>query len=158
MFIYSGTPFHAPNVMLSDDPIPSQTYLMLLVLSSTPLTNTLPERGDRSACYGRASEALAPCPTHGEQLRAQTWIFFRGVRISHNPPTRVKDIDPLGNAPKVRCPAAAGKVGGGGRWFTGALAFTGQATGVYGGYGIPVDAGHPILTGNYEYLNTQNYR
>ena len=53
---------------------------------------------------------------------------------------------------------ATGKVGGGGRWFTGALAFTGQATGVYGGYGRSVVAVHSILTGKSEYLNTQIYR
>ncbi len=64
--------------MLSDDPIPSQTYVKLIVLSRPPMTSALPERGDRSASCGRASEALTPCPTHSAQLRAQT-VFFWGV-------------------------------------------------------------------------------
>jgi hypothetical protein len=87
---HSGTRLHVPNVMLSDDPIPSQTYVKLLVLSRPPLTSALPERGDRSASCGRASEALAPCPTHSAQLRAQTVFFLGGVRLSNNPYTRVK--------------------------------------------------------------------
>jgi hypothetical protein len=86
---HSGTRLHVPNVMLSDDPIPSQTYVKLLVLSRPPLTSALPERGDRSASCGRASEALAPCPTHSAQLRAQTVFFLGGVRLSNNPYTRV---------------------------------------------------------------------
>jgi hypothetical protein len=69
----------------------------------------------------------------------------REVSVGTQPLALLKDIDPLGSAPIMRCQAPTGKVGGGGgRWFTGALAFTGQVTGVYGGYRIPVDAVHSI--------------